>query len=237
MTTIIDFLTAFLIGLTSGVHCFGMCGGLVGALTLGLPPTSDHPLVARLPYLLAYNAGRIVSYVTAGVLAGGIGAWVAYLVSVHRAQLGLQIFAGLFMILLGLYLAGWWPILSRLEQAGGILWRRIEPLGRWWLPVGAPAQAFGIGLVWGWLPCGLVYSVLVWAIGAGEALNGGLLLLCFGLGTLPMLLAMSAFAAALAEFVRHPAVRQLAGALVILFGVYEISVAVRMAKISYRGGL
>ena len=169
MTTIIDFLTAFLIGLTSGVHCFGMCGGLVGALTLGLPPTSDHPLVARLPYLLAYNAGRIVSYVTAGVLAGGIGAWVAYLVSVHRAQLGLQIFAGLFMILLGLYLAGWWPILSRLEQAGGILWRRIEPLGRWWLPVRTPAQAFGIGLVWGWLPCGLVYSVLVWAIGAGEA--------------------------------------------------------------------
>ncbi|MCC8999148.1 MAG: sulfite exporter TauE/SafE family protein [Candidatus Contendobacter sp.] len=224
----IDFFAAFLIGLTGGVHCFGMCGGIVGALTLSLPPTPDHPLVARLPYLLTYNAGRIASYVTAGALAGGVGAWAAHLVSVHHAQLGLQIFAGLFMILLGLYLAGWWPILSRLEQAGGILWRRIEPLGRRWLPVRTPAQAFGIGLVWGWLPCGLVYSVLVWAISAGGALNGGLLLLCFGLGTLPMLLAMGAFAAALAGFVRHPTVRSLAGTLVILFGVYEIGMAVRM---------
>ena len=228
MNSLIDFFAAFLIGLTGGVHCFGMCGGIVGALTLGLPPTPDHPLVARLPYLLAYNAGRIVSYVTAGALAGGVGGWAAHLVSVHHAQLGLQIFAGLFMILLGLYLAGWWPILSRLEQAGGVLWRRIEPIGRRWLPVRTPAQAFGIGLVWGWLPCGLVYSVLVWAISAGGALNGGLLLLCFGLGTLPMLLAMGAFAAALAGFVRHPAVRQLAGALVILFGIYEIGVAIRM---------
>lgn len=228
MNNMIDFFAAFLIGLTGGVHCFGMCGGIVGALTLGVSPLPEHALLARLPYLLAYNAGRIASYVTAGALIGGAGGWAAHQASVHHAQLGLQIFAGLFMILLGLYLAGWWPILSRLEQAGGVLWRRIEPLGRRWLPVRTPAQAFGIGLVWGWLPCGLVYSVLVWAMGAGGALNGGLLLLCFGLGTLPMLLAMGAFAAVLTRFVRHPAVRPLAGMLVILFGFYEISRVARM---------
>jgi hypothetical protein len=147
---------------------------------------------------------------------------------VHQAQLTLQLLAGLFMILLGLYLAGWWMGLARVEQAGGRLWRRIEPLGRRLLPVRTPARALGIGLVWGWLPCGLVYSTLVWAMGAGGALNGGLLMLCFGLGTLPALLAMGAFAATLAGFIRRPWVRQVAGALVIGFGVYEIALAARM---------
>lgn len=222
------YLAAFLIGLSGGAHCFGMCGGIVGALTLGLPATPGHPLRARLPYLLAYNSGRIISYMVAGALAGGVGAWATHLLPVHRAQLGLQLLAGLFMILLGLYLAGWQTVLGRLERAGGVLWRRIEPLGRRWLPVRTPAQAFGIGLVWGWLPCGLVYSVLVWAIGAGGAPQGALLLLSFGLGTLPALLAMGTAAAALAEFVRRPAVRRVTGSLVILFGIYEIALAARM---------
>lgn len=222
------YLAAFLIGLTGGVHCFGMCGGIVGALTLGLPPAPEHPLLARLPYLLAYNLGRIASYATAGALAGGVGAWAANLVSVHHAQLALQVVAGLFMILLGLYLAGWWPVLGHLERAGSVLWRRIEPLGRKFFPVRTPARALGIGLVWGWLPCGLVYSVLVWAVGAGGALEGALLLLSFGLGTLPALLAMGTAAAALAGFVRRPVVRTVAGTLVVLFGLYEIGLAARM---------
>ncbi|HUM92742.1 MAG TPA: sulfite exporter TauE/SafE family protein, partial [Candidatus Competibacter sp.] len=196
MESSLGFLAAFLIGLTGGVHCVGMCGGIVGALTLGLPLARERPLLARLPFLLAYNTGRIASYVAAGALAGGVGAWAANLVSVHRAQLGLQVVAGLFMILLGLYLAGWWPVLGHLERAGGVLWRRIEPLGRRLLPVRTLPQALGIGLVWGWLPCGLVYSALVWAIGAGGAGKGALLLLGFGLGTLPALLAMGTAAAA-----------------------------------------
>lgn len=222
------YLAAFLIGLSGGAHCFGMCGGIVGALTLGLPAAPGHPLRARLPYLLAYNGGRLISYMVAGALAGGVGAWATHLVSVHHAQLGLQLLAGLFMIFLGLYLAGWQTVLGRLERAGGVLWRRIEPLGRRWLPVRTPAQALGIGLVWGWLPCGLVYSVLVWAIGAGGAPQGALLMLSFGLGTLPALLAMGTAAAALAEFVRRPAVRRVTGSLVMLFGGYEIVLAARM---------
>lgn len=219
---------AFLIGLTGGVHCLGMCGGIVGALTLGLPTSPGHPWRTRLPFLLAYNLGRITSYVVAGTFVGGVGAWAAQLISVHYAQLGLQIIAGLFMILLGLYLAGWQGTLGRLERAGGALWRRIEPLGRRFFPVRTPFQAWGMGLVWGWLPCGLVYSVLVWAVGAGGALEGGLLLLSFGLGTLPTLLAMGTVAATLAGFVRHPGVRAVAGTLIILFGMYEISLAVNM---------
>ena len=223
-----SLMSAFLIGLSGGAHCVGMCGGIVGALTLGLPATPDRPFLGRWPFLLAYNLGRLLSYVTAGMLAGGVGAWAMHLMAVHQAQLTLQLLAGLFMILLGLYLAGWWMGLTRVERVGGRLWRRIEPLGRQLLPVRTPAQALGIGLVWGWLPCGLVYSVLVWAMGAGGALNGGLLMLCFGLGTLPALLTMGAFAATLAGFIRQPWVRQIAGALVIGFGIYQISLAARM---------
>ena len=223
-----SFLAACLIGLSGGAHCFGMCGGIVGALTLGLPTPPGRPFLGRLPFLLAYNLGRLSSYVTAGMLAGGAGAWATHLMAMHQAQLTLQLLAGLFMVLLGLYLAGGWMGLTRVERAGGRLWRRIEPLGRRLLPVRTPARALGIGLVWGWLPCGLVYSTLVWAMGAGGALNGGLLMLCFGLGTLPALLAMGAFAATLAGFIRQPWVRQVAGALVIGFGIYEIVLAARM---------
>ena len=228
MESSLGFLAAFLIGLTGGVHCVGMCGGIVGALTLGLPLVRERPLLDRLPFLLAYNTGRIASYVAAGALAGGVGAWAANLVSVHRAQLGLQVVAGLFMILLGLYLAGWWPVLGHLERAGGVLWRQIEPLGRRLLPVRTLPQALGIGLVWGWLPCGLVYSALVWAIGAGGAGKGALLLLGFGLGTLPALLAMGTAAVALANWARRPIMRRAAGTLVVLFGVYEIGLVARI---------
>jgi sulfite exporter TauE/SafE len=133
--------------------------------------------------------------------------------------------AGVFMLLLGLYLAGWWSGLRRVEQAGGRLWRYIEPLGRRLLPVRSPGQALALGLVWGWLPCGLVYSVLIWALSAGGALQGAGLLLAFGLGTLPNLLLMGAAAGWLATQVRRPAVRQVAGALVSLFGLYTLAQA------------
>jgi sulfite exporter TauE/SafE len=217
-----SYLAAFLVALLGGVHCVGMCGGIVGALTLGLAAPTKRRFLNSLPFLLAYNIGRISSYTLAGVLAGGVGAWAANLASVHHGQQVLQLVAGMFLVSLGLYLADWWRGLAQLEQAGGLLWRRIEPLGRRLLPIRTVGQAWIVGLVWGWLPCGLVYSVLIWAISAGSSLQGGLLMLSFGLGTLPMLLAMGALATHLVRFVRKPWVRYSAGVLVICFGVYQI---------------
>lgn len=225
MGTETSYLAAFLVALAGGVHCFGMCGGIVGALTLGLPPAARQG-TAVLPFLLAYNSGRIASYTLAGALAGGVGAWAANLASVHHAQQVLQVIAGLFMVMLGLYLANWWRGLARVERAGGRLWRHIEPFGRRFLPVRTPGQALALGTVWGWLPCGLVYSVVIWAISAGGAVEGGLLLLCFGLGTLPALLGMGLFAAALADFVRNIWTRRAAGALVIGLGIYQVGIVV-----------
>lgn len=211
---------AFLVGLLGGVHCAGMCGGIVGALTLGLP---RGRAADQLPFHLGYNAGRILSYTAAGGIMGGLGLLLAEFSAIDQAQHILLILAGIFMILLGLYLAGWWRILTRLEEVGGPIWKRLEPLGRRFMPVRTPGQALQLGLVWGWLPCGLVYSALIWSVSAGGVWRGALLMLAFGLGTLPNLLAMGAAAGALQGFIRRPWVKSGAGLLVILFGLLAIA--------------
>jgi len=216
----LPLLSAFLVGLLGGVHCVGMCGGIVGALSLGARPGAGRP---RWGLLLDYNLGRIASYTVAGALMGGIGALAAHLVAVQHAQQVLTVIAGLFMLALGLYLAGWWRGLARVEQAGSLIWRRIEPLGRRLIPVRTPLQALLLGLVWGWLPCGLVYSMLIWAISSGGTVQGALLLLAFGLGTLPNLLLMGVFAARLSRWMGRPAVRITAGLLVMAFGLLTIA--------------
>jgi sulfite exporter TauE/SafE len=138
------------------------------------------------------------------------------------AQRGLYLVAALFMILLGLYLGGWGPALARLEHAGGALWRRIEPLGRRFLPVRTPWQAFALDLVWAWIPCGLVYSVLIWSISAGSGPRGATLMLAFGLGTLPNLLTLGMLAGAAARLADRAWLRQAAGSLVIGFELYAL---------------
>jgi hypothetical protein len=214
--------SAFVVGLLGGVHCVGMCGGIVAALTFGLPPERRQGLVQTLPFLLAYNGGRIASYALAGAIMGGAGMLVARLVPVQAAQQALLVVAGLFMVAMGLYLAGWWSGLGRLERAGGVLWRRLEPFGRRLMPVRHPAQALALGLLWGWLPCGLVYSTLVWSVSAGGAWQGAALMLAFGLGTLPNLLLMGVAAGAIARLARDARVRQVAGGTVVLFGLWTL---------------
>ncbi|MEJ2508051.1 MAG: sulfite exporter TauE/SafE family protein [Gammaproteobacteria bacterium] len=217
-----SYLAALVVGLLGGGHCAFMCGGIVTALTLGLPEAARGRAAATWPYLIAYNLGRITSYTAAGALMGGIGWLAANAVSVRHAQSILEVIAGGFMVALGLYLGGWWQGVVRLEQVGSLVWRRLEPFGRRLLPVRSPSHALLLGLIWGWLPCGLVYSVLIWAIAAGSVGQGALLMLSFGLGTLPALLAMGVFAAALSGFLRRAGVRQVAGALVAAFGLVMV---------------
>jgi len=216
------YISAFVVGLLGGVHCVGMCGGIVGALTFGLPEERRHRVGAMLPFQLAYNLGRIGSYVLAGAIMGALGMLLAQLMPVYYAQRVLLGLAGVFMILLGLYLSGWWMVLNRLEQAGGVIWRRLEPVGRHLLPVNTPARALVVGMIWGWIPCGLVYSMLVNAVAAGSALRGAALMLAFALGTLPNLLLMGMLAGAAARLSGSITVRRIAGITVMLFGVYTL---------------
>jgi sulfite exporter TauE/SafE len=217
--------TMFLAGLLGSVHCVGMCGGIVTALTAGIDPARRRSGWRMLPFQSAYNLGRITSYAVAGAIAGAIGQGTLGVFGPHRAVfLGHLISAG-FLIAMGLYLAGWWRGLAVLERAGSRVWRRIEPLGRRLLPVRSPAGALVLGLLWGWLPCGLVYSALAWALASGGASQGALIMLAFGAGTLPTLLALGGAGSWLLRMARTARVRVAFGTLAILFGVYAMGMA------------
>ena len=222
-----SYITAFTIGLMGGVHCIGMCGGIVGALSFGAQQQAQHRSAALFFILSGYNLGRLFSYTLAGGLMGGIGWMASNWLDIRSLQVGLQLFAAIFMLLLGLYLSGWWLVLVRLEKIAGYAWKYIQPLGQKLLPVTNVSQAFVFGLLWGWLPCGLVYSTLIWSVSAGSFEQGALLMLSFGLGTLPNLMAMGYFADRLSQWVRHNKVRQLAGSMVIAFGLWNLYLAIQ----------
>ncbi len=214
------YISAFAAGLLGGVHCIGMCGGIVGAL--GFATAQQQKSLNFYAILLSYNVARISSYVLAGSLMGGISALAVYWLDIRLLQISMQWFAAVLMIVLGLYLAGWTSVLVHIEKAGAGLWRILEPQARRFLPVRTIPQAFVLGLLWGWLPCGLVYSVLLWSVASANVVDGALLMLCFGLGTLPNLLAMGVFAQRLSALVRNLRVRQLAGVMVMGFGLWNL---------------
>ncbi len=213
-----SLLAAFGIGLFSSAHCIGMCGGIVGALSFGLPPHIRNDRRRLIPYILLYNLGRIFSYALAGALLAGAGGELLYRISPQYGHLVLQWFAALVMIAIGLYLAGWFPRLALIESLGRPLWRYLEPLGQRLLPVRTPQQALLFGMVWGWLPCGLVYGALVYSMSAGSALHGALFMALFGLGTLPAVATAGILTSRVAHLARMPRARRAAGILIILLG-------------------
>ena len=208
-------LSAFILGLLGGGHCLGMCGGLMGALTLAIPPEQR---TRRFRLLLAYNLGRILSYGLAGLLIGLAG-WA---VANSPAATLLRAIAALLLIAMGLYLAGWWSGLTRIEALGRGLWRHIQPFAQKLLPVSNVPRALLLGALWGWLPCGLVYSTLLWSASQGSSTNSALLMLAFGVGTWPVLLATGLAAERLTALLRKRGVRMAGGVLVMLFGLWSL---------------
>lgn len=217
-----EYITAFLVGLLGGVHCVGMCGGIVGALSFSVSPDKKQTPSTLFPILLGYNLGRITSYTLAGAIIGGLSATLISLTDLHQSQLILQTIAAIFMITLGLYLANIWTGLVKIEAVGKKLWGLIEPLGRRFIPVASFTKAIPLGFFWGWLPCGLVYSVLIMTLSAGSMSKGALLMLAFGLGTLPNLLAMGFIATKLSQFTRKPVVKMLAGLTIVAMGTFML---------------
>ncbi|MEE1920522.1 sulfite exporter TauE/SafE family protein [Pseudomonas sp. 148P] len=207
--------SALILGLLGGGHCLGMCGGLMGALTLAIPPEQRG---RRLRLLIAYNLGRILSYASAGLLLGLAG-WA---LAGSPLATGLRVLAALLLICMGLYLAGWWSGLTRVESLGRGLWRHIQPVATRLLPVSSLPRALLLGALWGWLPCGLVYSTLLWASSQGNALHSALLMLAFGIGTWPILLATGLAAERVTALLRRRGVRIAGGLLVILFGLWTL---------------
>ncbi|MFZ4536318.1 sulfite exporter TauE/SafE family protein [Propionivibrio sp.] len=215
-----SYLALFLIGLLGGTHCIGMCGGIVGALSMGAD--------SRPSLHLAYNAGRVISYALAGAIAGALGGASLVLSDQLPVRVILFVLANLMLVALGLYLIGVTRALAFTESLGQKLWRHLQPLSRRFLPARSVAQAFPLGLLWGWLPCGLVYSALVTAMTSGSAVQGAGMMLAFGAGTLPNLLLAGLLAVRLKAYAANRVLRTVAGLLVISFGLWGLYEAIRL---------
>ena len=215
----ITFFTLFLLGFFGGTHCVGMCGGLSSAFALQLPPHLN-----RLGLIVLLNLGRISSYVLIGLIVGLVGQVGISLDDTRWLQNGLYIAANILLLLLGLYLAGLSTAATQIERIGRPIWKRLNPILNRLLPIKSVPACFGVGMLWGWLPCGLVYSASLYALGSGNAVQGGLYMLAFALGTLPNLLAMGIFAAQLKTLLQRKAIRLCAGLLVTGWAVFRLAV-------------
>lgn len=206
----LSFISAFAIGLAGGVHCFGMCGGITLAMRAASPSGTSH-----FPFAISYHIGRISSYTLAGAITGLLGS----IVSTSSAALAatLQYVSIVMLVLMALYVGQWFRGLVVLEKLGGTAWRKIHPLSKQFIPFKSPFHAFPYGVIWGWLPCGLVYSTLTWSLASSSALDGAAIMFAFGLGTLPNMLLASMAASQVSGVFKHKLTRQIVAMLLLLF--------------------
>ena len=237
----LDLLSAFIIGLLGSGHCIAMCGGITTMLTSALPSSNKYqeqqisvnnqsiPIkktnktINKTILVFCYNIGRIGSYTLIGAIVGFTGSIAAKNIGMPLA--GLRMFSAVFMIFLGLYLGQWLMWLNRIEALGKYLWQHISPLASKAIPVNSPIKALTLGAVWGWLPCGLVYSTLTWALASGNILTGASIMFFFGLGTLPALLTISMGFSSIKSNLAKPALRKTMALVLISFGIYSFIVA------------
>jgi len=220
----LSLLTAFLLGFMGSIHCMGMCGGIVGALSLNTSPKKSqqiHPKAINHHLLhLSYHLGRIITYGILGLIAGFLGLWL----SDTHSNMGiiLRSLSGIMLILMGLYLFGFTQSLSWIEVKGSKIWNAIQPLSKGLLPISNFKQGIKLGIIWGFLPCGLIYSTLSWAVVAANPIQSAGLMMCFGLGNLPALFTFSLFTEKLNRFKQHLAVRTLLSLAIVLFGFWTL---------------
>ena len=211
--------TAFVTGLLGSAHCFGMCAGISGLFAINVNVAS---MKTQVPNAIAYNVGRVLSYAVLGAAVAMIGKTMVS--GIPDIAAPVRFASGVLIILVGLQLAFNWRLLSPLENAGAKLWNRIAPAAKGLVPVETTTQALGLGLIWGWLPCGLVYSVLLLAATTTDPIGGGLVMVAFGLGTMPAMIATGLSASKLAQFLSGK--RLGAGLLIVVIGLATIAMPV-----------
>lgn len=205
-------ISAFVLGLMGASHCLGMCGGIISSLSIA---TNEHRKWFNISY---YQLGRILSYGFFGFVAGFIGQQANNLIDFPL----LATISAILLILMGFYISRLWMALTYLEKAGKLLWNKLSPLSKKLLPVTNGRQALLLGVLWGWLPCGLVYSAVSYAITTANPLNSATYMLFFGLGTLPATLAAGAASAKLKQYLNHPVSRWLTAILFVGFGIFTL---------------
>ncbi len=246
----LDYFSAFVIGLLGSGHCLVMCGGITTMLTsaiekpkaarkyskqgdIDVQDITDKPItpcahqsVNRFTLVLFYHVGRIGSYCLIGAIVGFTGSVAARSIGLPIA--GLQLFAAAFLVLLGLYIGQWLLWLNQVESLGKGLWSYLSPLAKHVIPVNSPTKALGLGTLWGWLPCGLVYSTLTWSLASGSSISGALIMLCFGLGTLPALVTLSFGITSIKKLLINALFRKVIAISLICYGIYSGIVAYQL---------
>lgn len=227
MTTAL-LIAALLMGFFGSPHCLGMCGGLVTAFGLSMKdvsPTKRRALVAT------YHLGRLTSYAFLGLMAGLIGTTV--LEPLMKGNSTPRILLGLVLVFVGVTMLGA-PFLKNLERFGMRFWQYLSPLRQKVFPLNTFPRALTAGLLWGFLPCGLVYGALLIAVVAHNPLSGAALMFVFGLGTVPMLVATHETVGWLRDKIGRFCLRQLNGAVMVLSGLAVVFVPIAMS--SMHGG-
>jgi len=228
MTDLLPVLgAAFVTGLLGSAHCFGMCAGISGLFAVN---ANIQSLKTQVPKAITYNTGRVISYAFLGVVVALLGKGAVD--SIPALGPPVRLASGILIILVGLQLAFNWRLLAPLETAGAKIWQRIAPAAKGLVPVETLPQALGLGLIWGWLPCGLVYSVLLLAATTTDAAAGGLVMVAFGIGTMPAMIATGVSASKIAQFMSGK--RLGAGLLIIVLGLATIAMPVM--KLTSSGG-
>lgn len=218
VTTTLSLGAALLAGLAASGHCIGMCGGIAGALAIRNQSASAS---ARFGLALTCSLARITSYAVAGGIAGLLGRTLLAAVDVKPMSVALRVLAGLIMLAAAGRLLFGWRLLDPLEAAGSGLWRRVAPWAGRRGRSGGLGGAIGLGLAWGWLPCGMTYSMLLLAATTASVTTGAAVLLAFGAGTLPsMVTATVAFDRITRGLSRRASLRRIAGALLLACGLW-----------------
>ena len=245
----IDLFSAFIIGLLGSGHCLAMCGGITTMLTSAIGPSNNQPSqenttrgdipikvstskvncspqTFRVNLIFFYHIGRIASYCLIGAIVGFTGSIAAKNIGLPIA--GLRLVAAVFLIFLGLYIGKWLLWLNRVESLGEGLWRYLSPLAKHVIPVDNRKKSLALGALWGWLPCGLVYSTLTWSLASGSSISGASIMLFFGLGTLPALIALSLGIGSIKNLLVNTTFRNTMALSLIAYGLYSFIVAYQL---------
>ena len=203
------FLAAFSMGLFGSPHCLGMCGGIVTAFGLSMQHVSDSK---KNGLILTYHLGRLISYSLLGLIASLVGVAIFQSIMSNSAP---RIVLGAVLVLIGLAMLGL-PLFNQLEKFGMRFWQSLAPLRKKVFPIDSFGKALFAGLLWGFLPCGLVYGALMMAIAGNNIATGAALMFVFGLGTMPMLIATQKTVGMLQSSIKHFRLRQINGVIMML---------------------
>ena len=214
-------LAAFSMGFFGSPHCLGMCGGIVTAFGLSMQHVSEGKKNAL---ILTYHVGRLLSYSLLGVVAGLVGMTLLQPMMGNNIP---RVLLGAVLVLIGLSMFGL-PFFNQLEKLGMKFWQVLAPIRTKVFPIDSFGKALLAGLLWGFLPCGLVYGALLMAIAGHDVLTGALMMFVFGLGTMPMLIATQKTVGLLQNRIKTLKLRQLNGILMVISGLAVVFLPMMM---------